>query len=106
MFRVQSLQYLSRGDVILFSLLGQNRKSRARKYLSRLCSDKTNITHSFFCSPIYKVFSNLPGPDKSIELWGKKLIETMFWLPNVGHSGENKIAYLCTYINLNLIYAY
>ncbi|ODN04367.1 O-acyltransferase WSD1, partial [Orchesella cincta] len=33
------------------------------------------------------VISNLPGPDRTIKIWGKPLVETMFWLPNVGHSG-------------------
>lgn len=33
------------------------------------------------------VISNLPGPRKEISIWGYKMEETMFWLPNVGTSG-------------------
>ncbi|OXA55595.1 uncharacterized protein LOC110848092 isoform X2 [Folsomia candida] len=33
------------------------------------------------------VISNLPGPTKPITIWGYPMVDTMFWLPNVGSSG-------------------
>lgn len=34
------------------------------------------------------VVSNVPGPNKPIYIWGRKLVDTMFWLPHLGTSGK------------------
>ncbi|CAL8123081.1 unnamed protein product [Orchesella dallaii] len=58
-------------------------------FLTQLIGVAPTIFSKFF---IYNtqstvVVSNLPGPDRVIKIWGNSLVETMFWLPNVGHSG-------------------
>lgn len=61
-------------------------------FLAQLIGVAPTIFSKFF---IYNtqstvVISNLPGPDRQIKIWESPLIETMFWLPNVGHSGKNQ----------------
>jgi len=33
------------------------------------------------------LISNVPGPERGISIWGHPLLDSMFWLPNVGDSG-------------------
>lgn len=58
-------------------------------FLTQLIGVAPSVFSKFF---IYNtqstvVISNLPGPDRRISIWDMPLVETMFWLPNVGHSG-------------------